>query len=292
MSITHVPFFPSDWLSGTRGLSATETGVYITLIARMYENAGHIERDDDRLFRLCGCKSKKEFRDALNYLVDEGKIIEADGNLFQEKVEKIIKEVIEKSSKAADAANARWKKKPNKNNKNNDADAMRPHDKRICQPKPKPNIDADDSAQAREKSSFDDLSNRLCIAAGIADETKSIGLLQISDPLNWLNSDCDLEADIIPTIEAVSKRMRGQPRSWAYFSEAVFEARDRRLRPSPAVQERGNSPPTGNRQMSDLEKIIQAARDRGYDQNGQADTVGGDYSRDVPALPSRKQNVA
>ena len=58
MSILHVPFYPSDWLAGTRGLSDSETGVYITLIARMYEMAGPIERDDDRLSRLCGSKSK------------------------------------------------------------------------------------------------------------------------------------------------------------------------------------------------------------------------------------------
>ena len=32
-----IRFFPSDWLAGTRGMSAVETGVYITLIATMYE---------------------------------------------------------------------------------------------------------------------------------------------------------------------------------------------------------------------------------------------------------------
>ncbi len=61
MSIIHVAFYPSDWLAGTRGLSDAETGVYITLIARMYEMAGPIERDDNRLARLCGSRTKNSF---------------------------------------------------------------------------------------------------------------------------------------------------------------------------------------------------------------------------------------
>ena len=37
MSIVHIPFYPSDWLAGTAALSDAEKGVYITLVARMYE---------------------------------------------------------------------------------------------------------------------------------------------------------------------------------------------------------------------------------------------------------------
>ena len=40
MSIVHIPFYPSDWLAGTAALSDAEKGVYITLVARMYEMAG------------------------------------------------------------------------------------------------------------------------------------------------------------------------------------------------------------------------------------------------------------
>lgn len=82
MSILHIPFYPSDWLAGTRGLSAQETGIYITLIARMYEMAGPIPRDDARLSRLCGCKTKNAFTKALSYLISEGKITDADGTLW------------------------------------------------------------------------------------------------------------------------------------------------------------------------------------------------------------------
>lgn len=138
MSIVHVPFYPSDWLAGTRGLSDAETGVYITLIARMYEMAAPIERDDNRMSRLCGCKSRASFVRILEYLISEGKIVTIDGGLFNEKVAKVIQETTEKSLKAKAAAQSRWDRKPNKNNGSYDADASAKHMPQPCQPKPKP----------------------------------------------------------------------------------------------------------------------------------------------------------
>ena len=156
MSIVHVPFYPSDWLAGTRGLSDAETGVYITLIARMYEMAGPIERDDNRLSRLCGCKSRAGFVKSLNYLISEGKILEADGALFNEKVAKVIKETTEKSSKAKAAAQSRWDRKSNKNNDIADANASAKHMPQPCQPKPKPYRDTKVSHLRIEPERFQD----------------------------------------------------------------------------------------------------------------------------------------
>jgi uncharacterized protein YdaU (DUF1376 family) len=141
VSITHIPFYPSDWLAGTRGMTAEEMGVYITLIARMYEMAGPIERDDERLYRICGCKSKKAFQKVASYLVYEGKVQEENGQLFNERVQKEIKKVVEKSSKAKDAAEARWKKKPSKINNSGDADALQADMLGECQPEPEPYIE-------------------------------------------------------------------------------------------------------------------------------------------------------
>ena len=119
-------------------MTAEETGVYITLIARMYEMAGAVERDDERLYRICGCKSKRGFVKILDYLKSEGKVSDVDGMLSNEKVEKIIKKVVEKSSSARDAAQARWDKKTSKNNGDGNADAVQTHMRIECQPKPKP----------------------------------------------------------------------------------------------------------------------------------------------------------
>ncbi|AGG91225.1 DUF1376 domain-containing protein [Sulfitobacter phage pCB2047-C] len=138
MSIVHIPFYPSDWLAGTAALSDAEKGVYITLVARMYEMAGPIERDDNRLYRVCGSKSKASFVKALNYLISEGKIIETPDGLINEKAAKVIEQTTEKSTKAKAAAQSRWDRKPNKNNGGSDANASAEHMPQQCQPEPKP----------------------------------------------------------------------------------------------------------------------------------------------------------
>jgi len=141
MSIVHIPFYPSDWLAGTAALSDAEKGVYITLVARMYEMAGPIERDDNRLYRVCGSKSKASFVKALNYLISEGKIIETPDGLINEKAAKVIEQTTEKSTKAKAAAQSRWDRKPNKNNGGSDANASAEHMPQQCQPEPKPKLD-------------------------------------------------------------------------------------------------------------------------------------------------------
>jgi len=138
MSIVHIPFYPSDWLAGTLGLSDAEKGVYITLIARMYEMAGPIERDDDRLFRVCGCKSKSSFVKSLGYLISEGKIIVTADGLFNEKAAKVIEQTTKKSSKAKAAAQSRWDRKSNKNKGAGNANASPKHMPQQCQPEPEP----------------------------------------------------------------------------------------------------------------------------------------------------------
>ncbi|SEQ70780.1 Helix-turn-helix domain-containing protein [Faunimonas pinastri] len=80
----------------------------------------------------------------------------------------------------------------------------------------------------------DRLQDALHRAAGDALNAASPGLLVLSAPLRWLAHGCDLQADILPAIQAVAARHRGSPvRAWDYFTSAVFEARDRRLQPAP-----------------------------------------------------------
>lgn len=83
----------------------------------------------------------------------------------------------------------------------------------------------------------------LYAALGVTDETKSPGLLTFSEPMRWVSAGCDIDLDILPALRSIAARGR-TVKSWAYCSDAVFEARDRRLAPAPAVQSRpGTSPP-------------------------------------------------
>lgn len=118
-----VRFFPSDWLGGTRGMSAVETGVYITLIATMYERGEPIAEDHSRLARLCGA-SNSAFKKALETLLGEGKIVRVDAGLWNDRVEKEQVYLSDKSEVGSRAANARWQRKDKENNGCDDADAL------------------------------------------------------------------------------------------------------------------------------------------------------------------------
>jgi len=125
MSDPWFKFYASDWLAGTRGLTAAETGIYVTLIAMMYERGDSIPRDDARLSRLCGCP-KASFSRALNALIDEGKITEADSCLSNSRVEKERQCRAEKSQKARDSALKKWsahEEKAKQKQRRGDADA-------------------------------------------------------------------------------------------------------------------------------------------------------------------------
>lgn len=134
-----IRFFPSDWLAGTRGMSAVETGVYITLIATMYERGEPIPEDHARLARLCGA-SNSSFAKAIDTLVDEGKITRVNGGLWNDRVEKEQVYLSEKSEVGLRAARARWSKKDNENSACNDANALPAHSERYANQKPEARI--------------------------------------------------------------------------------------------------------------------------------------------------------
>lgn len=104
-----VRFFPSDWLAGTRGMSAVETGVYITMIMMMYEAHGPIRNDEARLARMCGLPVAT-FRKVNSSLLESGKISEVDGYLINDRVVAELKFGDEKSVAASKSSRARWGK--------------------------------------------------------------------------------------------------------------------------------------------------------------------------------------
>lgn len=103
-------FYPADWLSGTRTLSASETGIYITLIATMYDKREPLKLEPDRLARLCGSTVKK-FTEALAKLISEGKIVEGENGLWNDRVAEQLHIFDSKSEKARKANEYRWKNK-------------------------------------------------------------------------------------------------------------------------------------------------------------------------------------
>jgi uncharacterized protein YdaU (DUF1376 family) len=122
MSAAWIKFYPSDWLSGTRGLSASETGVYITLIAMMYEREGPVQNEPKRLARQLGM-TPAALEKVIDALLEQGKIILTEQGFWKDRVEKEIKFRTEKSEAAAQSASKRWGKTEEKQS-NDDANAL------------------------------------------------------------------------------------------------------------------------------------------------------------------------
>lgn len=131
-------FYPSDWLAGTRGLTSSETGVYITLIALMYEANGPIQFDEKRLARLCGATAAA-FKKAVDGLVETGKLTFRNGEISNSRVEIEIKKRTEKRASASQSAKVRWKKTQEKQSPS-DANAQPSQCERNANQKPEPDI--------------------------------------------------------------------------------------------------------------------------------------------------------
>lgn len=86
------------------------------------------------------------------------------------------------------------------------------------------------------KPSLADLTERMMDAAGpaLANPAGAAGLLMFSEQQMWLSNGCDLEADILPTIRALSARQpNGSIKSWRYFTQAIADAKAARIAPMP-----------------------------------------------------------
>lgn len=119
-----IRFFPGDWLSGTSGLTAAERGVYITILALIYDTGGAIIRDDARLARKCGV-AVPAFRRILDDLIADGKIEAIDGRLSNRRASREIDRAQKISGTRAKTAAARWDKtKENQSPKNANAMQM------------------------------------------------------------------------------------------------------------------------------------------------------------------------
>jgi uncharacterized protein YdaU (DUF1376 family) len=176
MSDPWFKFYPSDWLSGTRAFTLAETGLYVTLIAMMYDSGAAIAMDRKRLARMCG-STPRAFDKALSALIDAGKIIENDDGLWSNRVQKEMKKRRYIAEKASQAATHRWQKTV-ENQCEVDADASKAHMRIECLPearsqKPEAREERKTATQSRAgaPSEVDEalaIYAEVCVPAGMA----------------------------------------------------------------------------------------------------------------------------
>jgi hypothetical protein len=120
----------------------------------------------------------------------------------------------------------------------------------------------------KAKPSLAEMSDRMMRASGkaLASPATNPSLLVMSELQCWLSNGCDFELDIIPTIEAISRRANGGSiGTWRYFTKAIANAKATRLAPMPAGEAQTKTRPSWRPKTKDemtLEEL-QIHYDRG-----------------------------
>lgn len=89
--------------------------------------------------------------------------------------------------------------------------------------------------------------DRMVEAAGdcLANSVNCLGLLTEATPRMWLDSGCDLERDILPTLRAAAKKYAGRKiSSWSYFTGMISEAKAKRLAGMPVASVQAKKQPS------------------------------------------------
>ena len=102
MRPAYFPFYPADFMTGVRGLSPQEVGIYMMLLCRIYEEGGPVEADTARLAAYCGTRPTW-FQKALTRLVEMGKIKTNGTSLWNDRA---LSELAERGRKLEVAARA------------------------------------------------------------------------------------------------------------------------------------------------------------------------------------------
>ncbi|MGL4976002.1 MAG: DUF1376 domain-containing protein [Bosea sp. (in: a-proteobacteria)] len=113
----YIPFYPSDWLSGTADLTPAEAGVYIQMLMLIYDTGGPIKADFARLSKRLNCPVST-LRGLVIGLCLSRKLTMAEGLISNERAEKELEARSEKSAKARNSVGARENKKQKSEGKN------------------------------------------------------------------------------------------------------------------------------------------------------------------------------
>lgn len=122
------------------------------------------------------------------------------------------------------------------------------------EPSGEPSVTTVVSACAREDADL--LESKLIEAGGKALNRTTPSLAVLTRPLAWLAGGCDLESDILPTIERLAlARPPNSVTSWKYFEQAVMDARATRVAPLPEGNPNGSRPRDGPPVLASMDEM-------------------------------------
>ncbi len=109
----YIPFYPSDWLKGVADMTPVEAGVYINILAMIYDEGEPIKADFARLARRMNAQ-KGTITATVIGLCAAKKLIMRDGFITSERAEKELEKRCKKTESAKTSINSRWAKNETK----------------------------------------------------------------------------------------------------------------------------------------------------------------------------------
>ena len=249
-----VNFYPRDWLIGTDGLSLEERGLYIELVARIYDRGAPLPHDERELGRMAGCDIRT-FRRVLAALIDKGKITETDGCLSNARCDA----ELAKSHNHRVASAKGGSRKPKHTSLELPGDFGRTSarssgevrtGKKQNQPlngkqvvvKSQESVEESESRRVADSQlPRDDAADHILVGKRIMEiiehgrDLHPTLRLNFSIVQKWLRGGWHPEQDIYPAIELVVSRQGPDwwPRGLGYFEGAIADYRAERLKPLP-----------------------------------------------------------
>jgi len=241
--IPYFDFYPTDFMHGVRGLSAQEVGVYTMVLCRIYEENGPVECNAMILATYCGMR-ETTFVKTLEKLVCLDKFQLSGGMISNRRAMVEISSRANKLKINSKAGKASAQKRLQKQSQGSTGGQRTINHTDT-------DTDTHNYTAGAGARSIDHRMGELYAALGVTDETKLPSLLTFSEPIQWVSAGCDIDADILPALRTIAARGKAV-KSWSYCTAAVFEARDRRLAPAPAIQPQATAPPRKPRTVAEL----------------------------------------
>lgn len=266
--VVFLRMYPTDWRSGCFGLSLEQEGLYIRMCMFVAETGRRVPLDDTEAARMMGIQTRN-YRRVLGELLRLGKIKRHDDGYGNDRIEYERDRANDKTKQDSKPSPAPAESPDRQTNQGQEREDHAPPlattpdltanysrsngvitgvAEEIPQSLQCPSIEPVASTNKKETVVEDAsakvvpispdwrvLQRRLTEAAGknLMAECNAPGLAVMATPLRWLNGGCDLEIDVLPTVKHVAAKSRSKIVSWDYFTQAVVDARHKRLTPLP-----------------------------------------------------------
>ena len=273
MSLPYMEFYVTDFDADTKHLTRGQVGVYIRMLMVAWITPG-CSMPNDLEWIADHIVARKDVDEEV--IADMKVVIEqfwkvSRGRLYQKKQREIsVKskakhDARKKAGKKGGKAKARKTndKSPSKAGSKTEAKPYQPEP----EPEPEPKVKKDVVVTGAKFENLKPILDACISAAKPALKQTQIPMMDFSTLKIWLNdpkAPCDLEADILPTLERLAKTARpNSVGSWKYFQNAVIEARDNRLAGLPEPQKGSkNGKRTDNAVKSQTNRAQAATADR------------------------------